>query len=96
MIEQDLIYILKSGVDIQDCKIINAILDAFDNLLVANEDCNKLNKDYGIAHDKIFHELEKFELVKILEELQKFPIKEIYEKALRVVERHFLINEETN
>lgn len=95
MIDNDLIYILTNGLDIQDPKIINSILDAIDNLLTANQECNKISNEYGIIHNRIYEELEKYEIVKILDSLQTFPVKDVYEKALRIVERHF-INENIN
>lgn len=95
MIDNDLIYILTNGLDIQDPKIINAILDAIDNLLVINQECNKISNEYGIIHNRIYEELQKYDIVKILDNLQTFPVKDVYEKALSIVERHF-INESIN
>lgn len=95
MIDNDLIYIFVSGLDIQDSKTILAILDAFDNLLTANQDCNKISNNYGIVHNRIFVEMEKYNIIGILDELQKFPVKEVYDKALQLVDKHFF-NEPIN
>lgn len=95
MIDNDLIYILTNGLDIHDPKIINAILDAIDNLLTINQECNKISNEYGIIHNRIYEELQKYDIVKILDNLQTFPVKDVYEKALSIVERHF-INENIN
>ena len=84
-----------SGLEIQDPKSISSILDAFDNLLLANQECNKMINNYGIVHNRIFEELEKYKITQVLDEIQKFPVKEIYEKAFQIVDRHF-INESFN
>ena len=84
-----------SGLEIQDPKTISSILDAFDNLLLANQECNKMINNYGIVHNRIFEELEKYKITQVLDEIQKFPVKEIYEKAFQIVDRHF-INESFN
>lgn len=82
-----------SGLDIQDSKTILSILDAFDNLLDANHECNKVRQTFNVGENRIFEELETYKIDKVLDDLQKFPVKEVYQKALQIVDRHF-INEE--
>ena len=78
-----------SGLDIQDPKTLIAILDAVDNLLVANQESNKSLNNYGIVHNRIYDELEKYKIIQVLDELQKFPVKEVYDKAFQIIDRHF-------
>ena len=89
LIDRDLIYILMSGLEIQDPKIILSILDAFDNLLEANHECNKMRNDINRSDNHIFEELEKSDIHKVLDGLQQFPLKEVQQKVLQIVDRHF-------
>ena len=79
-----------SGLDIQDPKTMLCILDGLDNLLYTNHECNKLTEVMNFGENRIFQELQKYQIEKVLEDLQKLDQKEIYHNVFQIVERHFM------
>lgn len=47
----------------------------------------------NFGENRIFQELQRYQIEKVLEDLQKLDQKEIYQKVLQIVERHFMHEE---
>lgn len=83
MIDNDLIYILISSLELGDKRTVLTVLDAIQNLLRYNQ-INDLQEP-----NAIFKKLESYECGKVVEALQKYPDDVVYRRSMEIIEKYY-------
>merc|ERR1719421_979446 len=98
---QQIEYLVESGcikplvdlLSINDVKVISVALEALDNILSCGK---KRQQEAGLAENPVVNLIEMADGLSKIEALQEDPKQEIYDKAMKILEQYFPLEEDNN